>query len=132
MKRFVWLIALILVSFWSLLAWGAYGLIDLFGSTAARHADVVSSHPGTVEWLSWSLGALRNLGLAAIVFVWAVVAVFILAVPTTVSFILGKAFRPVEPMGWGGEEYPRPGYRDVTPHETATAPEEEPRRIERH
>ncbi|MCB8823011.1 hypothetical protein [Microvirga rosea] len=130
MKRFVWLVAFVLVGLWSLLAWGAYGLIDLFGSTAARHADVVTNHPETVEWLSWGLGSLRNLGLAAVVLIWGLVTVLILTVPATVSFVLGKAFRPVEPMDWGGA-YPRPGYRDVTPGDVTPPSTERPYQIER-
>lgn len=114
MRRFLWLVAGTLVTLWSLLAWGAYGLIDLFGSTAARHADVVSGHPETVEWLSWGLAAIRNLGLAAVVFVWGIVALLILVVPTVISIFLGRAVRPMEPMDWSAG-YPRPGYRDVTP-----------------
>lgn len=120
MTRFLWLVAGIMVALWSLLAWGAYGLIDLFGSTAARHADVVSSHPETVEWLSWGLAAIRNLGLAAIVFVWGIVALLILAVPAAISIFLGRAARPMEPMDRNGG-YPRPGYRDVTPSDIADA-----------
>jgi len=130
MRRLAWSVAAILVGLWSLLAWGAYGLIDLFGSTMARNADVVTSHPGTVEWLSWSLAALRNLGLAAVVFVWGLVALLILAVPTVISVLTGRALRPAEPMNWGGV-YPRPGYRDVTPsHDAEPTPTREPPRIE--
>lgn len=53
----------IAVVLWSLFAWGAYGLLDVFGDLAVRNADMVSDHPETVEWLSWSLAALRSLGL---------------------------------------------------------------------
>ncbi|MGO4573867.1 hypothetical protein [Microvirga sp. 2TAF3] len=131
MRRLLWIVAGTFVVLWSLLAWGAYGLIDLFGSTVVRHADVVSNRPETVEWLSWGLAALRNLGLAAVVFVWGLVSLLILAVPILMSFVLGRAARPASPMGWQ-MDYPRPGYRDVTPTDITPASNEDQRRIERH
>ena len=66
-----------------------YGLIGLFGDFIARNADVVTSHPETVEWLSWIVTAIRNVGLAAVVLVWGVVSLLILAVPTLLSVSLG-------------------------------------------
>ncbi|QFU17320.1 hypothetical protein [Microvirga thermotolerans] len=136
MRRLVWLAAAFMVGLWSLVAWGVYGLVDFLGSTMARNADVVTAHPGAVEWLSWILGAVRNLGLAAVVFVWGLVALLILAVPAAVSFVTGRAVRPAGPTGWN-DGYPRPGYRDVTPQGMAAqdvgpAPERELPRIERH
>jgi hypothetical protein len=116
---------------WTLLAWGAYGLIDLFGSTAVRHADVVSSRPEAVEWLSFGLSAIRNLGLAAIVFVWGIVTLLILGATAVVSLVLGRAARPAMRTEWS-MDYPRPGYRDVTPGRAEPEPGEEPRRIEGH
>ncbi|WP_210485135.1 hypothetical protein [Microvirga antarctica] len=125
MTRLIWIFASLGVAIWTLVAWGVYGLIGLFGDLLARNADVVTSHPGTVEWLSWGLSAIRNVGLAAVVFVWGLVSLLILAVPTLLSVAAGTLGRRGGPLaqgpmrwppqqGWPSGE-PRPGYRDVTP-----------------
>jgi hypothetical protein len=93
MKRLLWGLAWIAVLVWSLFAWGAYGLLDFFGGIAARNADIVTGHPETVEWLSWALTTLRGLGLGAIVMVWGLVSLLILAVPAGLGFLLGGSRR---------------------------------------
>lgn len=102
MKRVLWILAWIAVAVWSLVAWGAYGLLDFFGGVAARNADIVTGHPETVEWLSWALMTLRGLGLGAIVAVWGLVSLLILAVPAVLGLFLGGSRR--EPYGesWRG------------------------------
>ncbi|MBB3017817.1 fatty acid desaturase [Microvirga lupini] len=89
MRRLLWVLAWMAVAIWSLFAWGAYGLLDFFGGIAARNADIVTGHPETVEWLSWALTTLRGLGLGAIVVVWGLVSLLILAVPAVLSLFLG-------------------------------------------
>jgi hypothetical protein len=131
MRRLIWLVAGAGVVLWSLLAWGVYGLIDLFGSAVVRHVEAVGSYPGAAEWLSWGLAAVRNLGLAAVVLVWGFVSLLILAVPAVLTLLLGRALRPVERAD-PRVGYPRPGYRDVTPADDPPRSDEEPRRIERH
>jgi len=91
MRRLLWVLAWIAVALWSLFAWGAYGLLDIFGDLAVRNADIVSDHPETVEWLSWAFATLRSLGLGAIVFVWGAVSLLILAVPAVIGLILPRA-----------------------------------------
>ena len=122
MRRLLWVLAWIGVALWSLFAWGAYGLLDVFGDVAVRNADIVSDHPETVEWLSWGFSVLRNLGRGAIVFVWGAVSLLILAIPAVIGLILPT--RPADrdiawqdPSRRGGEYPPRSG--------------EPPRRIER-
>ena len=126
MRRLLWILAWIGVALWSLFAWGAYGLLDIFGDLAVRNADIVSEHPETVEWFSWGLATLRNLGLGAIVFVWAAVSLLILAVPAVIGLILPRA-RPVErypyPQGTPGRGPAAGGYPP-----TSRGP---PRQIER-
>jgi hypothetical protein len=91
MRRALWVLAWIGVAIWSLFAWGAYGLLDLFGGVAVRNADMVTDHPETVEWLSWALATLRSLGLGAIVVVWGLVSLLILAVPAVLGLVLGRS-----------------------------------------
>jgi hypothetical protein len=117
MRRLLWILAWIGVALWSLFAWGAYGLFDLFGDVAVRNADAVTNHPETVEWLSWALSVLRSLGLAAIVAVWAAISLMILAVPAILGFFLGRSRPETRPLDWNAQRghmgqggfTPRPG-----------------------
>jgi hypothetical protein len=102
MKRLLWVLAWMAVAIWSLFAWGAYGLLDVFGGFAARNADIVTGHPETVEWLSWALMTLRGLGLGAIVVVWGLVSLLILAVPAVLGLFLGGSRRDPRPYDWTG------------------------------
>lgn len=102
MKRFLWILAWIAVAVWSLFAWGAYGLLDFFGGVAARNADIVTGHPETVEWLSWALTTLRSLGLGAIVAVWGLVSLLILAFPAVLGLFLGGSRREPYVEDWRG------------------------------
>ncbi|MFL5188223.1 MAG: hypothetical protein ACJ8CF_03320 [Microvirga sp.] len=102
MKRLLWILAWIAVAVWSLFAWGAYGLLDFFGGFAARNADIVTGHPETVEWLSWALMTLRSLGLGAIVVVWGLVSLVILAVPALLGLFLSGSSRDQRVEDWGG------------------------------
>ena len=102
MKRLLWILAWSAVAVWSLFAWGTYGLLDFFGGFAARNADVVTGHPETVEWLSWALMTLRGLGLGAIVVVWGLVSLVILAVPALLGLFLGSSSRDQRVEDWRG------------------------------
>ena len=130
MTRILWVFAILAVSVWTLFAWGLYGLINFFGDTAARNADVVVSNPTGVEWLSWGLSAMRNVGLAAVIFVWGLVSVVILGVPALLSLALGTLGRgrltEQGPVSWPSQAQwsssePRPGYRDVTPEKSSSS-----------
>jgi hypothetical protein len=126
MRRLLWVLAWIGVALWSLFAWGAHGLLEVFGDLAIRNADIVSGHPETVEWFSWGLTMLRSLGLGAIVFVWAAVSLLILAVPAVIGLILPRAHpsaRNPYPQGSPGRAPVTGGYPPIS--------REPPRRIER-
>src|SRR3712207_206257 len=104
MRRLLWFVAWIAVALWSLFAWGAYGLLGFFGGVAARNADIVTGHPETVEWLSWALTTLRGLGLGAIVVVWVLVSLLILAVPAVLGLFFGSARREHYVEEWRGPQ----------------------------
>ena len=127
MRRLLWVFAWIAVALWSLFAWGAYGLLDFFGGVAARNAAIVTGHPGSVEWLSWALMTLRGLGLGAIVFVWGLVSLLILAVPAVLGLFLGGSRREQYVEEWRG---PRGGPRSPGPFPPASG-QPPVRRIER-
>jgi ABC-type Na+ efflux pump permease subunit len=127
MRRLLWIVAWMAVALWSLFAWGAYGLLDFFSGVAARNADVVTGHPESVEWLSWALTTLRGLGLGAIVFVWAVVSLLILAVPAVLGLFFGSARQDQRAQEWRGP-VTGPGTSGPFPPSTGPYP---PRRIEK-
>jgi|GEM_PF-1467143 len=102
MRRLLWIFAWMAVAIWSLFAWGAYGLLDFFGGVAARNADIVTGHPETVEWLSWALMTLRGLGLGAVVVVWVLVSLLILAVPAVLGLFFGSPRREQYVEEWRG------------------------------
>lgn len=126
MRRLLWILAWIGVAVWSLFAWGAYGLFDLFGNVAVRNADVVTNHPETVEWLSCALSVLRSLGLAAIIVVWAAISLMILAVPAILGFFFGRPQPDYDRMDWGRQRPQPPGPSGFPPRA-----EDPVRRLER-
>ena len=94
MTRVLWVLAWIAVAVWSLVAFSAYGLLDLFGGLLARNADSLASDAGTVEWLFWVANGLKNLGLTAILVVWGLVSLAMLAVPWGLSRLAARANAP--------------------------------------
>ena len=92
-SRLLWVFAWIGVALWSLFAFSAYGLLDLFGGLIARNADAFAGNPATVEWLFWIFNGLKNLGLTAILVVWGLVSLCFLAVP----WFLDRVRRPRGP-----------------------------------
>ncbi len=105
MRRTVWIAALVIVAIWSLIAWASYGLVDVAGNFAAGHADLTARDPETVESISSLFGALRGLGLFAVMAVWGLVSAAILAVAFVVTrFIPGR--RPARP-GYPMREFDR-------------------------
>jgi hypothetical protein len=95
--RLLWFFAWAGVAVWSLFSFSAYGLVDLLGGLIARNADALARDPGTVEWLFWFLNGLKNLGLTAILIVWGLVSLAILAVPWFFDRLLGRAAAPQPP-----------------------------------
>ncbi|WP_230534353.1 hypothetical protein [Microvirga roseola] len=126
MRRALWILAWIAVAIWSLFAWGAYGLLDVFGDYAARNAEVVTSHPETVEWLSWALVSLRSLGLIAVVVVWGAVSLLILAVPAVLGLFLGRPHSDARNRAYPIYDSRARGRDGVIP-----PPSNDPRRLDR-
>jgi hypothetical protein len=96
-SRLLWVSAWIGVALWSLFAFSAYGLLDLFGGLIARNADAFAGDPATVEWLFWIFNGLKNLGLTAILVVWGLVSLCFLAVPWFLDRVAGRAAPPQPP-----------------------------------
>ena len=81
MKRLLWAAGWVGVFFWSLFALAAYGLVDLVGGTFMRNADAFSADPGTVEQLFNLFSWIRGFSTSAILVIWGLVSLAILAVP---------------------------------------------------
>ncbi len=115
MRRLVWVLGWLAVAVWSLVAWGSYGLLNVFGDIAARNADLVTGNPEGVVMISWALGALQGLGLTAIVMVWAVVSLAILAATAVLAKILAAVRGGGRPPDYGrGYEPAYPPHRSRT------------------
>jgi hypothetical protein len=108
MRRLIWIVAWLVVAAWSLVAWGSYGLVGLFGDVAVRNADILTGHPETVEFLSWALATLRSLGLFAVVAVWAVVSLLILGAAAVLAKVLGAGAHRTTRPDWQRTVVTRP------------------------
>ncbi len=97
MSRLIWVFAWLGVAIWSLFAFSAYGLLDLFGGLIARSADAFTRDPETEEWLFWLFNGLKNLGLTAILVIWGLVSLCLLAVPWFFDRLAGHASPPQPP-----------------------------------
>jgi hypothetical protein len=113
MRRAVWLFAWAAVVVWSLVAWGAHGLLGMFGDVAVRNADVVTGDPETVEFLAWGLATLRDLGLVAVLLVWGFVSLLILAAAALFSRLVGQRSPVHERTQW--QRTVRTAPREVAP-----------------
>ncbi len=128
MRRLVWALAWTAVAVWSLLAWGAYGLLDLVGGLAAGGAVSIALDPGVGSVVTWTVNALKGLGLFAIVAVWGFVSLVILAFGWLMARVAGGPAR-LDVTYYRGDNptyHPPQGYpphyppgprpmRDVTP-----------------
>ncbi|MGL4288481.1 MAG: hypothetical protein ACRCVA_19180 [Phreatobacter sp.] len=78
MRKFIWWGSGIAVALWSIVAFVAYSLIDLFGSSAAGWSNVPGFTPDPYSF-GWFADALHSLGLSVVLLVWLVGALGILA-----------------------------------------------------
>lgn len=129
MSRLLWLFAWIGVGVWSLVAFLAYGVLDLVGSAAMRNADIFSSDPETVEWIFRAFSWLHGLSTSIALVVWGVVSLAILAVPWLLDRMVGR--RVVMSAGTvrGGAPFGRPedGVIDLAPDQYSVRPGPGPR-----
>jgi hypothetical protein len=102
LKIVIWLAATALFGLWSLFAWAAHSLIGWAGQTGARHADWLTGHPETVEWLSWGAANFGSLGEGVVVVTWAIGSVVIvaLAVLANALWLRWRSGRGRPPASW--------------------------------
>lgn len=84
--RLLWVFGWIGVALWSLFCLVAYGLIDVVGRLFMNNADMYSDNPETVEWIWRLLNGLHTVSTGAVLVIWALVSLMILAVP----WLLGR------------------------------------------
>jgi hypothetical protein len=90
MSRLFWVLAWVGVGIWSLVAFLAYGVLDVIGSAAMRNADMFSSDPETVVWIFRVFSWLHGLSTSIALVVWGVVSLAILAVPWLLDRMVGR------------------------------------------
>lgn len=78
MRKFIWWGTGIAVALWSIVAFVAYSLIDLFGSSAAGLSNVPGFTPDSYS-VGWFADALHSLGLSVVFLVWLVGTLGLLA-----------------------------------------------------
>lgn len=88
MSRLIWFFGWVGVAVWSLVCLVAYLFVDLVGTLVARNADLYSNNPETVEWLWRLLDGLRSASTGAVLVIWAIVSLLILAVPWIFSRLI--------------------------------------------
>jgi hypothetical protein len=80
MRKIMWPVAWLAIAVWSGFAWLVYSLVDWGGQIASSNADAVTTHPETVEWLSWLATFGSGVGEWLVIGVWAVGTLLVLAI----------------------------------------------------
>lgn len=91
MRRVLWTFGWIGVAIWSLFCALAYGLFDLVGRGFMRGADAFSGSPEVAAGMSSVFGFLHSFSTGAVVVIWAIVSLMILAVPWSLDRMIGTA-----------------------------------------
>ena len=102
MRRLVWVFGWVGVAIWSLTCALAYGLFDLVGRGLMRTADTWSKSPETVEGIFKFFSFLHSFSTGAVVVIWAIVSLMILAVPWVIDRIAGRAPQATMPAPHSG------------------------------
>lgn len=132
MRRLVWAFGWVSVAIWSLLCALAYGVFDLVGRLVMRSADAFSSTPETVEGIWKVFSFLHSFSTGAVVFIWALVSLMILAVPWLFDRMVGSVppgTMPAPHSGQHGGAGPHggPGVIDLAPDQySVTQPGQAP------
>jgi hypothetical protein len=90
MRISIWVVAVIVLVIWSLVAWGGHALLDWASDWAAANADGISPVPEVVEWVSWGFLSLGNASEAIVLIVWALGAILIVALAGLASRLLAR------------------------------------------
>lgn len=111
MRRLVWAFGWVSVAIWSIMCALAYGLFDLVGRGMMRSSDAWSNSPETVEGIFKFFSFLHSFSTGAVLVVWALVSLMILAVPWALDRVVGRDPRggmPAPHVGQHGD-FGRPG-----------------------
>jgi hypothetical protein len=124
MSRLVWTFAWIGVAIWSLVAFLAYGVLDVIGSAAMRNADIFSADPETVEWIFRVFSWLHGLSTSIALVIWGVVSLAILAVPWLLDRMVGRGVVVTGTNLHPGAPFRRPedGVIDLPPDQYSVRP----------
>ena len=70
MRALAWVLLLVSLVVWSLLALGAHGLVGWAGDMMLRQADFFTGHAETVAWIGWAVALANDLGGWIVVAIW--------------------------------------------------------------
>ena len=80
MKQAILGVKAVLLLLWTVLAFGAYAVVNLVGDLLIRNVDIVPVPPEGLELISWLLLAAQKIGFGAVVVAWLFGAVLIVAI----------------------------------------------------
>lgn len=70
MGALAWIVLVISLVLWSLLALAVNGLLDWVGNLLMPHADLFTGHPETVAWIGWGIQLASDLGGWLVAAIW--------------------------------------------------------------
>lgn len=102
MSRIVWRAAWVGIAVWSVVAWIAYQVVDLFG-TGASSVGTVPGFPAEPFTFAWIAARVHSLGLSAVFAGWLVGVAAILGIASLTRRVFGPPPRPSIPQrqSWG-------------------------------
>ena len=90
MRGLIWTITWLIVAVWSAVAALTWWVIDGVTGLAARHADQMANDPVSIEWINTMALWLQSFGSVAMVIVWGLVALVILAFGWIIAKLAGN------------------------------------------
>jgi hypothetical protein len=93
MRTLMWTLAWIGVAIWSLIAWSGHAIIGIVGAVFGGGGTTMDFGPIGGTGLQNLVDAMADLGQGAVLVVWALVSLMILAVPAILGRIFGSRRR---------------------------------------
>lgn len=108
MRTLMWTFAWIGVAIWSLIAWSGHAIIGIAGAVFGGGGVTTDFGPIGGTGLQNLVDAMADLGQGAVLVVWALVSLMILAVPAIIGRIFGSRRRAPKGISYGSRvEMPR-------------------------
>jgi hypothetical protein len=79
MRKAILGIKAVVLLLWTIIAFGIYGLVNLVGDVAIKHADLIPIPPEALALASWLLLATQKIGFGLVIGIWLVGVIAIVA-----------------------------------------------------